>query len=67
MSKNMRKSQIPDYTENRFELIFNKLKDSAGMIHINQDEVIIEEDEDEDREPDDDDENEEDNDDSDME
>lgn len=67
MSKNMRKSQIPDYTENRFELIFNKLKDSAGMIHINQAEVIIEEDEDEDREPDDDDENEEDNDDSDME
>jgi len=49
-SKNMRKSQVPDYGDSGFELMFNKLKDSASIININQSEVIIEEDEDDDRE-----------------
>lgn len=43
--KNMRKSQIPDYSENRFELIFNQRKDAALIEHLVQTEVIVEEDE----------------------
>lgn len=65
-SKNMRKSQIPDYGDNRFELIFNERKDSALIEHIVQTEVIVEEDEDDDQEDENDDDEDEKNEDSDM-
>lgn len=64
--KSNKKSQYPDYSDNKFELIFNKLKDSVGIINLKQTEVIIEEDEDDDREDDEDDENEADNGESDI-
>ena len=47
--KNNKKTQYPDYSENKFELIFNQLTDSKQINHIKQTEVIIEEDEDDDR------------------
>lgn len=53
VNKNAKKVQIPDYSENKFELIFNKMTDGIAMNNINQTEVIIEEDEDDDREDDD--------------
>ena len=48
--KNNKKTQYPDYSENKFELIFNQLTDSKQINHIKQTEIIIEEDEDDDRE-----------------
>ena len=54
-SKNMQKSQIPNYADNLFELIFNERKDSALIEHIVQTEVIVEENEDDDQEDNDDD------------